>query len=149
VRKREKIEEKRKIRAAYKSFKIDIHPDDREDMETEVIDGFLNEAKRRCTVALNDLIQKDSQRWTEGVLKRHRVIVHSVDMNPSMSLCYAFFEVYGENMTEPVDPEIQEAIRRRLIHSVPFFRGKLVQNAKLKYAPDLRFVPYKFGMPKT
>ena len=75
--------------------------------------------------------------------------IHKLIVSRSMSAITVFFDVaFPDLLVSPnfeEEKERLEKIRRKLIHSAPYLRGKLTQVAGLKYAPELRFIPYKLG----
>ena len=66
-----------------------------------------------------------------------------------MSVVTVFFDIVFPDLLEKPDYEVEkeriEMIRRRLVHAMPYLRSRLTQEAGLKYAPELRFFPYRLG----
>ena len=87
------------------------------------------------------------------ILEKGSMNIHSLIVSPSLSVISVFFDVvFNDLILKPnfeLEKERLEKIRRKLVHATPFLRGKLTQMAGLKYAPELRFFPYKFGGSPT
>ena len=82
----------------------------------------------------------------EGLLN-----VTKVFLSPSLSVVTVLFDVTFLNQKISIDDQRSkiEAVRRKIIHSIPYLRGRLTQEAGLKYAPELRFFPYRLGGSTT
>ena len=72
-----------------------------------------------------------------------------MNITPSLSVLTVFFDVYYHDLAltsnYAEEKERLEQVKRKLIHSEPYIKGKLTKTAGLRYAPDIKFVPYKFG----
>mgnify|MGYP000400181872 FL=1 len=138
----EKVQQKRTIRDAYKEFSIKTE-------KPKTVDVYLETAKKNIHRGLSDLMNKNKQVLREEILEGGYIQIHKVEVNRSMSLVHAFFEGFFPDLIVQNDEEEinrrNEMIKRKLTHSIPYFRGKLVQEVGLKYAPELRFIYYRLG----
>lgn len=85
----------------------------------------------------------------EEVLQGGIIVIHDIKVSKSLSVITVFFEVTFLDLIKEPDFNREkvriEEVKKKLVHAEPFLRGKLTQLAGLKYAPELRFIPYKLG----
>jgi ribosome-binding factor A len=83
-----------------------------------------------------------------NILQDGYININKVVCSPTMSVVTVLFDVLFLNQLADSfekDKQKLEEVRRKLVHAAPYFRGKLTQEAGLKYAPELRFIPFKLG----
>ena len=146
---REKIEQKREIRDKYKEFKLNLHKDDLTD---QAPDAVKIHTEQNAQKVLNSILNSPKMSIKMGVLKDNFISVLRVQSNSALSLFMVFFNVINpeiERNPSEIDSKsaLRESIRRKLVHSRGFIASLLVREMGLKYAPELRFVPYVVGGP--
>lgn len=146
---REKIEEKRGIRDKYREFKLDLHP---EDAKERPPDAVKLSTQTNAHTVLGEILNSPKMGIQVGILQGCFISVLRVQSNASMSVLTVFFTVvkpeieHKPGFTEEKN-QLRESIRRKLIHSKGYIASELVHRMGLKFAPELRFIPYVIGAP--
>ncbi|CAG9327535.1 unnamed protein product [Blepharisma stoltei] len=145
----DKIQLKRQIRDLYKKFKIET----RDENEPKKVDIYIESAQRNVKRWLEKILNTDKRVFTGEVFQNGFIEVFKVNLSPSMSVCTIFFDMFFPSISNRVDdPKRKEAIetvRRKLIHSSPYLRSKLTNCVGLKYAPELRWIPWTIGADQS
>jgi len=146
---REKIEEKRGIRDKYREFKLDLHPEDAIDKPP---DAVRLSTQTNAEAVLGEILNSPKMGVRMGIMQGCFVSVLRVQSNSAMSVFTVFFTVIKPEIEQKPGlteekKQLRESVRRKLIHSKGFISSELVHRMGLKFAPELRFIPYVLGAP--
>lgn len=146
---REKIQEKREIRDKYKEFKLDLH---KEDAMDRLPDAMQMSTQSNAQAILSEILNSQKMGIQAGILQGCFISVLRVQSNAAMSVLTVFYTVLKPEIEQKPGfseekKQLRESVRRKLIHSKGFIASQLVHQMGLKFAPELRFIPYVVGAP--
>jgi ribosome-binding factor A len=146
---REKIQEKREIRDKYKEFKLDLHKEDAIDRPP---DAVQMSTQSNAQTILSEILNSPKMGIQVGILQGCFISVLRVQSNAAMSVLTVFYTVIKPEIERKPGfseekKQLRESVRRKLIHSKGFIASQLVRQMGLKFAPELRFIPYVVGAP--
>lgn len=107
---------------------------------------FLRHYKRTCgniLEALNKFLSSNKQTVKRGIGKNLDIYINEVKMNKSCTIVYAWWDLpmnFIEDGEQLLEEEVLKKIELNLNQSVPYIRGYLTREIRLKYAPEIRFL---------